>query len=264
MSLVRYEVSDRVASISLDRPHRKNSLTNEMYLQLKSCLNAAKKDPEVRVVCLRGTGGAFCAGNDLEEFRSQPPEGKDAPAFQFLKELAIFPKPVIAAVSGMAVGIGTTMLLLCDLVYAEEGARFSMPFVPLGVVPEGGSTMLLPLSLGYRRASELLFFGEPFSASDAIALGLVNRVVKKGELDQLVAERANVLASLPRRALRDTKCLVRGLLNRGQPHESVSNLVERIEQEASFFAELVLGNVAKEAICAFIEKREPDFEKCDD
>src|ERR1051326_3695120 len=174
-------VENRVLTLRLDRPEKKNALTRGMYLGMIDALKQADADSNVRVVLITGTEACFTAGNDLVDFANAKP-GETSPAILYLQTLAAAQKPVIAAVGGVAVGIGTTMLLHCDLVYAAASARFQLPFVNLGLCPEAGSSYLLPSLIGQRRAAELLFFGEPFGAEQARDFGIVNEIVGEGEL----------------------------------------------------------------------------------
>ncbi|HEV7522714.1 MAG TPA: enoyl-CoA hydratase-related protein, partial [Candidatus Angelobacter sp.] len=174
-------VQDRILTLQLDRPEKKNALTRGMYLGMIEALRQAESDSSVRVVLITGTAGCFTAGNDLMDFATAKP-GETSPAILYLQALAAAPKPVIAAVAGVAVGIGTTMLLHCDLVYAASDARFQLPFVNLGLCPEAGSSAILPALVGHRQAAELLYFGEPFTADTARNLGIVNAIVDSNDL----------------------------------------------------------------------------------
>jgi enoyl-CoA hydratase/carnithine racemase len=191
MSQILTETRDRVLRIEIARPEKKNSLTLDMYRAMADALDAAAADGGVRAVLVHGTRDCFTAGNDLKDFLERPPHaGEEGPTFRFLRGLAQFPKPLIAAVNGPAVGIGTTMLLHCDLVFAAPGARFQMPFVPLGLVPEAGSSFLLPRIAGYQRAAELLLLGQPFTAEKALAAGFVTEIVPEAELFERARGRA--------------------------------------------------------------------------
>src|SRR6476660_7811721 len=174
-------IQDRVLTLRLDRPEKKNALTLGMYRGMIEALQQAEADPAVRVVLITGSNDCFTAGNDLMDFANAKP-GETSPAIIYLQTLAAAQKPVIAAVAGVAVGIGTTMLLHCDLAYAASGARFQLPFVNLGLCPEAGSSVMLPELMGHRRAAELLLFGEPFSSEKALELGIINAVYPGGEL----------------------------------------------------------------------------------
>jgi enoyl-CoA hydratase/carnithine racemase len=229
-TLVVSRTSARIARIELSRPEKKNAITAEMYARLAEALAAADADPGARVILLSGT--------------------KDCCFFEVLPSLA---KPVVAAVGGPAIGIGTTLLLHCDVVYASSAARFQLPFVPLGIVPEFGSTYLLPLLAGYQRAAELLLLGEPFDAQKALHIGLITKVVEPDELLPAAEKAAARLAELPPESLRLTKRLLKG---------AHAEAVRRtIEEEGRIFRERLDSPEAKEALRAFLEKRKPDFSR---
>ncbi len=248
---IRTATKGRVRTITINRPEKKNALTLAMYRRLTEELGLASEDPAVRVVVVTGTDGLFTSGNDIADFQTIPGDGEDAPVFRFLEALPRFPKPLVAGVTGMAVGIGTTMLLHCDLVYASSEAMFSLPFVRLGVTPEAGSSLLLPYVTGLQQATELLMFGEPFDAERAKQVGLVNEIVPPDRLARRVAERAEALAGLPPAALRRTKALIRQSLP--------GNLREVMRQEGAVFREGLASPESAEAFAAFFEKRPPDF-----
>ncbi len=250
MSLVLVETKARIARIELNRADKKNALTVEMYRMIGDALAAAEADPRVRAVLIHGRPDCFCAGNDIGDFLNPPP-GK-TPASWLFETLPGLSKPVVAAVGGPAVGIGATMLLHCDLVYAAPGARLQFPFVPLGIVPEFGSTLLLPRLAGYQRAAELLLLGRPFGADKAFEIGLVNEIVPEERLLAHAREAAAELAALPPASLR----LAKRLLKSGY-----AGLGERIEEEARLVRERLASPEAKEAFTAFLEKRKPDFSK---
>jgi enoyl-CoA hydratase/carnithine racemase len=243
-------VENRVLTVRLDRLEKKNALTRGMYLGMIEALKQADADPNVRVVLITGTEACFTAGNDLVDFANAKP-GETSPAIVYLQTLAAAQKPVIAAVGGVAVGIGTTMLLHCDLVYASLDARFQLPFVNLGLCPEAGSSTLLPALMGHRRAAELLYFGEPFTAGTAQEVGIVNTVVASNELLNMAMEKARQLAEKPPAALRITKAL----LKRG----SANAIAEAMANETEEFAALLQGPEAKEAMMAFMQRRKADF-----
>jgi enoyl-CoA hydratase/carnithine racemase len=245
------ETRERVARIELSRPEKKNALTGEMYAQLAAALEAAAKDPQVRVVLLRGSADCFTAGNDLSDFLKRKPA--DSPVFGLFQALPALEKPVVAAVGGPAVGIGTTLLLHCDFIYAASDARFQLPFVPLGIVPEFGSTVLLPRLAGYQRAARLLLLGQPFTAQEALEAGIVTQVVGKEELMQRAEAACAMLASLPPESLRLTKRLLR--------QADAKEVQARIAEEGRLFLERLASPEAREAMSAFLEKRKPDFSK---
>lgn len=240
-----------VQVLSFNRAHKKNAITAAMYAQLAEGILAAEADPTLRVILIQGHPEAFSAGNDLEDFLKHPPTDGDAPVFRFLYAISEATKPIVAAVSGNAVGVGTTMLLHCDVVYAAETARFSLPFSQLALCPEAASSWLLPRVAGYQRAAEKLLFGEPFDVNEAVAMGFVNRVVPVAELSEFAARRAAQLAAMPAGSLRVTKQLMKG--------DSARNVRERIGEEALEFGKRLVSPEAREAFTAFFEKRKPDF-----
>jgi enoyl-CoA hydratase/carnithine racemase len=246
-----------VRTITLNRVDKKNSITQAMYGAMAEALSTAATDDAVRVVVLQGDATVFSAGNDIGDFLArQGGEGlpQQSPVFMFLHALADFPKPLIAAVAGPAVGIGTTMLLHCDLVYAGDNAAFSLPFVNLGLCPEAGSSLLLPRLMGYQRAAEALLLGEPFMAEAAMEAGLVNRVVPPTEVNSVAQLQAKKLAAKPVSALIETKRLMKG----GQRQEIKAQMAE----EGESFGRMLTQPAAREAFTAFMEKRKPDFSKC--
>src|SRR5690554_2962844 len=246
------ERKGRALYISFDRPKAKNALDIAAYQAATAALREADESDEIRVVVLRGAGGAFTAGNDLKDFIDNPPVKLDAPVYEFMRQLVAMRKPLIAAVEGGAIGIGTTMLLHCDLVYAKEGTIFMLPFVNLGLIPEAGSSFLLPRRLGHRRAAELLFFGDRFDAARALELGLVNEVLDEESFEARVEERVEALAAKPPRAMIASKALLRG-------HERDA-LLAHIDEEARVLGARMSDAEVKEAINAFYEKRPPKFD----
>ncbi len=251
--MIKSETKERVLRIEIARPEKKNALTQEMYGALADALAAADADAAVRVVLIHGASDCFTAGNDLKDFLARPPHSEASPTHRFLRGIATFGKPLLAAVNGAAVGIGTTMLLHCDLVYAAPGARFQMPFVPLGLVPEAGSSFLLPYIAGYQRAAELLLLGQPFDADKAYAAGFVTAVVPEAELLDRARAGALAIAALPPAALRATKALMRGRI--------APRVTEAMNEELKIFAERLSSPEAREAMTAFFEKRKPDFSR---
>lgn len=242
----------RVARIALARPEKKNALTGEMYAQLAAALLAAGRDPQVRVVLLQGSRECFTAGNDISDFLKRAP-GESSPVFGLFQVLPALEKPVVAAVAGPAVGIGTTLLLHCDLVFAAADARLQLPFVPLGIVPEFGSTLLLPRLSGYQRAAKLLLLGQPFTAQEAFEAGIVTEVVSKETLFEKAEAVAAMLAALPPESLKLTKRLMK--------QGSAKELEARIAEEGRMFIERLASPEAKEAMSAFLEKRKADFSR---
>ena len=240
-----------ITTITFNRVGKKNSLTTTMYAAMADALDAAKDDASVRVVVFQGDVTVFSAGNDIGDFLQQPPSTPVSPVFRFLRGIAAFPKPVIAAVCGPAVGIGTTMLFHCDLVYAGDNAAFSMPFVNLGLCPEAASSLLVPQMMGYHRAAEALLLGEPFMAEAALEVGLVNRVVPPTECNGIAQAQASKLAAKPLTALIETKRLMKG----GQ----TAKVLEVMAEEGVSFGRMLREPAAREAFAAFMEKRKPDF-----
>ena len=251
--MIRSETTDRVARVWFDRVDKKNAITAEMYAQLGAALAAADSDAKVRAVLLHGTAECFTAGNDVADFLNAPREPGASPARALFNSLPSMQKPVLAAVGGPAVGIGTTMLLHCDLVYAAPNARFQLPFVPLGIVPEFGSTLLLPLIAGYQRAAKLLLLGQPFTAEEACEAGIVTEVIAQNKLLEHAFQIATALASLPPESLRLTKRLMKA--------RYAQALGAAIDEETRIFTERLASPEAKEALSAFLEKRKPDFSR---
>jgi len=242
-----------VTTVTLNRLDRKNSITLAMYAALADALAAAATDEAVRVLVFQGHETVFSAGNDITDFLHHPPSSDDSPTWRFLRALATFPKPMLAAVCGPAVGIGTTMLFHCDLVYAGDNAAFSMPFVNLGVCPEAASSLLVPQMLGYHRAAEALLLGEPFMAEAALEVGLVNRVVPPTEANAVAQAAAQKLAAKPLNSLMETKRLMKqGLQQR---------VLQQMADEGEVFRRMLGEPAAREAFGAFMDKRKPDFSK---
>jgi enoyl-CoA hydratase/carnithine racemase len=249
---VRVEANGGVLAITLARPDRRNAITIAMYAALAEAVEQAQLDPALRVIALRGEGEDFTGGNDLGDFlAAMPRDGEEIPVWRLLRALAGNALPLVAAVHGNAVGIGTTMLLHCDLVLAEEGARFLMPFVDLGLVPEAASSLLLPRLAGRRRAARYLLLGESFGAEEAREWGLVSTVVAKGRQEEAMNETVAALLAKPATALRLTQTLLR--------QGSRDEILERMELENGHFSERLQSAEVKEAITAFFEKRKPDF-----
>ncbi len=244
------ERSGAVLTIRMARPEKKNALTIDMYRSMAAALREATTDDAVRVVLITGAGGAFTSGNDLKDFAAPPPVDADSPVFQFLRAISTCPKPIVAAVTGVAVGIGTTMLLHCDLVVADSAARFSVPFINLGLVPEAASSLLLPRMLGHVRASELLLLGEMFDAATAERFGIINKVSPLGEAEADALAWANTLAAKAPTALRLSKALIKS---------EGAGIANRMEEEARSFLAQLRGPEFREAMTAFLEKRPPRF-----
>lgn len=231
--------------VTMDRPERRNALDRATYAGLTDALDTAGRDAEVRALVLTGAGGCFTAGNDLKDFQDVETAGA-SPGLTFLKALRACPLPVVAAVEGHAVGIGTTLLLHCDLAYAGDGARFRLPFTALGLCPEGGSSYLLPLVAGSKRAAELLMLGEPFTAADAAAAGLINAAVPAGTALETALTKSRALAALPRVSIAATKQALR----RG--HDD--SVARALDAEAEVFHALRRGPAAQAAFAAFLRR----------
>jgi enoyl-CoA hydratase/carnithine racemase len=253
MADILIDTTDGVTTITFNRVDKKNSIIATMYSALADALGQAMMDDDVRVVVFQGHETIFSSGNDITDFLMSPPTTLDAPVFRFLRVLSSFPKPLVAAVCGPAVGIGTTMLFHCDLVYAGDNAAFSMPFVNLGVCPEAASSLLAPQLMGYGRAAEALLLGEPFMAETALEMGLVNRIVPPTEANALAQRQAQKLATKPMSSLLETK----RLMKKGQ----AALVAEHMAEEAAIFGRMLGEPAAQEAFTAFLEKRRPDFTK---
>jgi enoyl-CoA hydratase/carnithine racemase len=253
MSEVLKHKEEGVLTLTLNRVGKKNSLTADMYAELAEAFEVVATDAEVHVVLIQGHETVFSSGNDLADFLNNPPTGMDTPVFRFLRAISTCPKPVLASVCGPAVGIGSTMLLHCDLVVAGDNAAFSLPFVNLGLCPEAASSLLVPQLLGYHRAAEALLLGEPFMAEAALESGWVNRVVPPTEANAVAQQWARKLAAKPIQALVETK----RLLKSGQ----ADAVGQRMQVEGELFMRMLHEPAAKEAFSAFLEKRRPDFSK---
>jgi enoyl-CoA hydratase/carnithine racemase len=250
---VKTEVDAGILILTLSRPEKKNALTGAMYEALSNAMDRAEADPSVKVVLFQGDSDSFTAGNDLADFTAQSGNNSKAesPAFRFIKSLGKASKPLIAAVQGNAVGIGTTMLLHCDLVYLAEGARLITPFVNLALVPEAASSWLLPLRIGHARAYQMFALGEPMDAPAAVASGLANAVLPADELRQKAKAAAVKLTNKPAGSLGSTKRLMRDL----------GRIREQMNDESELFMTRLKSAEAREALSAFAERREPDFTK---
>lgn len=254
--LILTDLSDRVLTIRINRPAKKNALTLAMYEELTGALNRASADDKVRAVLITGGPACFTAGNDLMDFLNNPPtspDSPDSPVVQFLPTLRTFAKPLVAAVCGVAIGIGTTLLLHCDLAYAGTNARFHLPFVDLGLVPEAGSSLLLPQMLGQRRAAELLMLAEPFGAEQALAMGFVNGIFAPEDVEAMARSKALLLATKAPTALAETKRLMKAA--------QADLIAKTMDAELAVFGAQLQGPEAAEALQAFFEKRKPDFSK---
>ena len=250
---IHTSIAGGVATIEIARPQKKNALTIAMYDAMTDAIAAAMADDAARSLLIVGQPGIFTSGNDLEDFMQRPPSGEDSPVFRFMHALAACAKPVVAAVTGAAVGIGTTMLLHCDLVYVSEDARLSMPFVSLGLVPEFASSLLLPRLMGYAKAAEKLLLGEALSAAEAADFGIASAVLPADAVLSHARRMAERFNSLPPGAVRETKRLMRLC--------SKDGILHAMRAEAAVFAERLRSPEAKEAFDAFFARRKPDFSK---
>ena len=253
MSDIIKERSGSILRVQLNRPAKKNAMTMSMYVTLADLLNDAAKDEQVRVVLWHGAGDSFCAGNDVEDFLKNPPGPGESPQARLMNAFINFDKPLIAAVQGAAIGGGTTMLTHCDFVYAGETAKFQMPFINLGLVPEFGSSCSVPIRIGHIRAAELILLGLPFDARRAAELGLVTHVVPDQKLLATATETAQKLAEKPAGALQACKRLMK--------RSSREQIEQAMKVEGEEFASRVRSAEAREAFTAFLEKRPPNFSR---
>lgn len=254
MAHIEVERSDFVQKIGINRPEKKNALTADMYNLLADAVDQAEADPAVRVIFLYGRGDAFTAGNDLEDFMKKPWKGQAVPpAVRFIRAVAMAKKPIVAAVHGLAVGVGTTILLHCDFVYATTEATFVMPFINLGIVPEAAATVLLPLLVGRQRASELFLLSAPLTAQRAYELGLVNAVLAPDALLKTASAIAQQLSEKPFAAVLACKDLMK---------RAFHGEVERaLTEEVTVISARLESPETREALQAFLEKRKPDFSR---
>lgn len=250
MTDILTHTEDGILTITLNRVPKKNSITSAMYAAISDALEAAAADPLVRVAVVQGHETIFSAGNDIGDFLKAPPSA-ESPVIRFLRVISSFPKPLVGAVCGAAVGVGTTLLLHCDLVYAGDNAAFSLPFVNLGLCPEAGSSYLLPRLMGHQRAAEALLLGDPFTAETALEVGLINRIVPPAEVHALAHRQAQRLAAKPLGALVASKRLMK--------QEQAAPVAARIDEEIAIFGRMLREPAAKEALTAFMENRRPDF-----
>ena len=250
---IKVETINGVARIGIVRPEKKNAITVAMYQAMADAIGAAHDDDAVRAILFHGDPALFTAGNDLEDFMKNPPSGMDAPVFRFIQALGLAEKPVVAAVNGAAVGIGTTMLMHCDLVYCADNAMFSMPFVSLGLCSEFASSLTIPLAAGYHKAAEKLLLGDPISAEEALEMKIVNRILPPAQVLDYAIKQAERFNALPPASVRETKRLMK-LTWRAMTEKLVV-------EEATSFGKLLRGAEAKEAFSAFFEGRKPDFSR---
>ncbi|MGO4380183.1 enoyl-CoA hydratase [Pseudoduganella sp. RAF19] len=243
-----------ILTVAFNRPERKNAITSAMYQTMADAINGVDSDAEVRAILIHGTPEIFTAGNDLDDFLKTTPDApiSERPVFRFMQALFNCNKPVVAAVNGAAIGIGTTMLMHCDLVYAADSAKFSVPFSQLGLCPEFGSSMLLPRNAGHSRAAEKLMLGEPWGAQEAYDMGLISKVLPPAEVLAYAQAQAAKLVALPATSIRATKRLMKSGREALQAH---------IDVESKMFGDMLMAPEAKEAFTAFFEKRKPDFTK---
>ena len=252
-SLIQHSLADGVFTLRINRPDKKNALTQAMYTALADGIAAANADSSVRVLLITGSGDSFSSGNDVKDFLNVPPGSEDSPVARFMNALAAFPKPVVASVNGLAIGIGATMLLHCDLVYVGRNTRLQMPFVNIGICPEYASSYLMPRMMGHVRAAEIVLFGDPFSAQTALECGMINAVLDDDAVEAHAMERAIKLARQAPNAVRVTK----QLLKRWRQEE----VAEAIKVEAEHFIPMLRQAEATEAMTAFVQKRKPDFSR---
>lgn len=251
---IRCELDGNVLVVRMQRAEKKNALTMAMYEGLIAAYEQLANDAAARVMLLTGDADCFTSGNDIQDFLQNPPTGPDSPVSRFLVAAEAAEQPVVAAVNGVAIGVGTTMLLHCDLVYAARSAMLQMPFINLALVPENASSLLLPKIMGRQLASELLLLGEAFTADRACELGIVNQVFDDTALYDGAMDVARKLAAKPPEAMRLSKRLLKG---------EGTSVKERIQEEGAIFHERLHSPEAIEALTAFMERRAPDFSKFD-
>lgn len=248
MTEIIQRLNNGVLELTLNRPDKRNAITEAMYIELRRVLIEAKHDPDARVVLLSGQKFCFTAGNDLQDFLTKPFDEDDAPVMLFLKTMADFPKPIVAAVNGPAVGIGTTMLLHCDLVYSGDSAVFQLPFVNLGLVPENASSVLLPLRVGHNKAAEWLMLGKSFGPQEALQAGLINAVFGDENYLNAANQQAQLLAAQPTEAIQATKKLMK--------QSYMSFILNAIDEEARQFQKRLQSDEFRQAAEAFFAARE--------
>jgi enoyl-CoA hydratase/carnithine racemase len=244
MSHIQSNTEDKVLAITINRPDKKNALTLEMYRQLSTLLKNAAEDNNIHVVSICGDESCFSAGNDLGDFVSAGLLDESHPVVQFLQVIAAFKKPIIAGVAGYAVGIGTTMLMHCDVVYARENAKFQLPFVQLGLCPEAASSLILPNLMGYHKAAELLMFGDKISADKALENGMINAIISDQPINSYVSRRAQQLSALPFESVLETKRLLKA------NHEQVMTVMDN---EIEVFGRLLHSDVCQGIIKSILK-----------
>lgn len=247
------DIQDGVTILRINRPDKKNALTQAMYTALCDGIDAADANPSVRAVLITATPGCFTSGNDINDFLQNPPQDESSPVLRFLHTISHSKKPLVAAVTGLAVGVGGTMLLHCDLVYMAQGATLQFPFTKLGLCPEAASSVLLAQRVGYARACEILLLGEPLPSAAALQYGIANQVVADAEVEGVALAQARKLAALPPQALYTSKALMR------RAHRAL--VEDTIRAEAEQFTQMLRGEEAMEAMMAFMQKRAPDFSR---
>ncbi len=246
MSEIETRLDNGVLEVQFNRPEKKNAITEQMYKDLAQAFVSARVNDDIRVVLISGHKSCFTAGNDLKDFLENPPEDDDSPVFRFLQTVADFPKPIVAAVNGPAIGIGTTMLLHCDLVFSGEGAKFQLPFVNLGLVPEFASSYLLPLRVGHAKASEWLLTGKMFDAHEAKAAGLINEVYKDEQFFSAALHHAQKLAQLPNESVMISKRLMK--------QTYMSHTLQIMDEEGALFRRRLASDDFKKAVDAFLSR----------
>ncbi|MEE2001568.1 enoyl-CoA hydratase [Alkalimonas sp. MEB108] len=247
MTGVEQQLQDGVLSLTLLRPDKKNALNQRMYQQLADALKQAAQDDQVKVVLLQGQDNCFTAGNDLQDFMGGGELNQQHPTVRFLYQLAEFPKPIVAAVAGLAIGIGTTALLHCELVYATADTRFQLPFTKLGLCPEAASSLLLPQLIGYHRACEYLLLAEPFDGLEAERMGLVNRLLPEAELLNFAWQKARQLAAMPTQAIQSSKRLLKASQREA--------LQYTLREELNEFQQLLQSDACQQAVQQFFQKK---------
>lgn len=244
MSYVRVSREEHIVTITLDRPVKKNAISGPMYDEMTAAIENANATPEARAILLRGEGGDFCSGNDIAEFIARS-ESVGSSALAFIRALARNAKPLVAAAQGACVGIGATMLLHCDLVFAAPSARFRFPFIDLALVPEAASSLLLPRRVGEAKAAEWLMLGTPFDAQEALENGFINAVADEARLHLTARSAARALASKPAGALATTRRLLRG---------NPDGVLARIDEEAAAFGAALQSPEAQAAFRSFLDR----------
>ena len=241
-----------ILTVRFNRLERKNALTPDMFQRMCEAMERAQSDPAVRVIVFLGSGGNFTTGNDVSAFPAQPPEGEETLPFRFVNALVHATTPIIAGVDGVAAGIGATMLLHCDCVIVGSSARIVFPFMKMALVPEAGSSLILPELLGYTRAADLLLSGEPLDGNRAYEVGIATSVVEPDDIEQAAIQKATSIARLPRKTVEQTRKLLKG---------DTTRIMQRVKEEQAELFRCFASDEHKEAVSAFIEKRHPDFSR---